>query len=89
VGRFKDIFGHMVVTYSNGVATSDFRGHVGSFRYRVVKVGPDYDIVRFESPLDKGRGVKIRFVDGDNAYWVETLLFGIDERFDKVPAPAD
>src|SRR5579864_8463963 len=65
VARFRDIFGHITVTYSHGVATSDYRCQVDSFRYRVIERGADYIVIRSEAPMDKGRDIRIRFVDGD------------------------
>lgn len=79
------MFGQMTVTYSNGMATSSFSGVTGSFRYRVVKRGGDFVIIRYDAPIDKGRDIRIRFVDGDKGYWIHSPL-GVDERFDKVEA---
>lgn len=46
--------------------------------------------VRCAAPIDKGRDIRIRFVNGDTMYWIDTgpLGFGIQERFDKLqPEP--
>ena len=86
VERFRDIFGHMTITYSNGVQTADYRGEVESFRYRVVNRGPDYVVIRSDGTMDKGRDIRIRFVDDGSGYWIDTgpLGFGLQERFDRV-----
>jgi hypothetical protein len=84
VQRFEDMFGQLTITYSNGVATSDYHDEDASFHYKVVKRGSDYDIIRYDASVYQGRDIKIRFVDEDNGYWIDTLLFGIEERFDKV-----
>jgi hypothetical protein len=86
VERFSDVFGHMTITYSNGVQTADYKGDVESFRYRVVKRGPDYVVIRSDATMDKGRDIRIRFVDGDTGYWIDAgpLGFGMEERFDRV-----
>ena len=86
VDRFKNLFGHMSITYRNGVGTAHFHDSVYSFRYRVVGRGADYVVMRDDSPMDLGRDIRIRFVDGNRAYWIDTgpLGFGMEERFDKV-----
>lgn len=86
VERFRDMFGHMTVTYAKGTMTSDYRGEVHSFSYRVLASGSNYVVIRAEATLDKDRDVRIRFVDGDTAYWIDTgpLGNGLEERFDRV-----
>jgi len=84
--RFADMFGHLSVTYSNGVEIADFRGEIETAHYRVVGRGADYVIIQSDAATDKGRDIKIRFVDGDTAYWIHSPFApsGMDERFDKV-----
>lgn len=86
VERFRDMFGHTTITYSKGTMTIDYRGEVGSFPYRVLKRGSNFVVIRSDAPLDKDRDIRIRFVDGDSAYWIDTgpLGFGLEERFDRV-----
>jgi hypothetical protein len=79
------------VTYSHGAEfvqndeTQYGDWHV-SFHYRVVEHGSNYIIIRTTAPVDKGRRFRIRFVDADKGYWIDTgpLGFGIQERFDKL-----
>ena len=85
VARFSEMFGQMVVTYSNGMASSTFRGETGSFRYRVVQGGSDFIVIRSDAPMDKGRDIRLRFADSGRAYWI-TSPFGPEERFDRVDA---
>ena len=47
------MFGQMVVTYSNGMASSTFRGETGSFRYRVVQRGSDFVVIRSDAPMER------------------------------------
>jgi hypothetical protein len=86
VERFRDVFGHMTITYAKGTMTSDYRGEVGSFPYRVLESGSNFVVIRSDAPLDKDRDIRIRFVDGDSAYWIDTgpLGNGNEERFDRV-----
>jgi hypothetical protein len=86
VEHFRDMFGHMTVTYSNRVGTAHFREETYTFRYRVVRRGPSYVVMRDDSPLYLGRDIRIRFEDGDTSYWIDTgaLGFGLEERFDKI-----
>ncbi len=91
VARFRDVFGHMTITYSNRVETSNYRGEVQSFRYRVVGQGPDYVVIRSGAPMEEGRDIRIRFVDNNSGYWIDTgpLGFGNQERFDRVTETAN
>jgi len=85
VERFRDMFGHMTITYSKGTMTSDYRGEAGSFLYRVLERGSNFVVIRSDAPLDKDRDIRIRFADGDS-YWIDTgpLGNGLEERFDRV-----
>ncbi len=89
VERFRDMFGHMTVAYSNCLGTAHLRDETYTFRYRVVRRGPDYLIMRDDAPMDRGRDIRIRFEDGDASYWIDTgpLGFGLEERFDKIQTP--
>jgi len=85
--RFRDMFGDMTLTYSDGMVTTIYHGKQDSFRYRVVSRGSDFVVIRTETPLmDKDRDIRIRFVDGGASYWVDTGPLGNDlqERFDRV-----
>jgi len=86
VERFRDIFGQMTITYSKGTITSNDRGGVSSFPYRILGSGSNYVVIRLDTPLDKDRDIRIRFVDNDSAYWIDTgpLGHGVEERFDRV-----
>jgi hypothetical protein len=76
----------ITVTYSNRVGTAHFHDDIYSFRYRVVRRGADYIVIRDDAPMDMERDIKIRFVDGDRGFWIDTgpLGFGLEERFDRV-----
>ena len=86
VERFRNMFGQMTITYSNGLGLAHFHDSAYSFRYHVVRRGADYVVIRDNAPMDMGREVRIRFVDGDRGYWIDTgpLGFGLEERFDRV-----
>ena len=86
VERFRDMFGHMTITYSKGTMTSVYRGEAGSFPYRVLESGSNFVVIHSDAPLDKDRDIRIRFVDGDSGYWIDTgpLGNGLEERFDRV-----
>ena len=80
------MFGHMTITYSRGTVTSDLRGEVNSFRYRVLESGSDYVVIRSDAPLVRDTDIRIRFVDDDAGYWIDIgpLGNGLEERFDRV-----
>jgi hypothetical protein len=70
IERFKDVYGHMTLTYSNGIVRMNYQGSTNSFPYRVVKRGPDFVVIRTGGDaIDSGRLIHIRFVDGGAAYW--------------------
>jgi hypothetical protein len=76
------IYGHLTMTYSNGVATSHFRGERESSSYRVIERGPDFVVI--ESAMKGGPHPRIRFVDGGDSYWIDAGV-RFEERFDRVP----
>ena len=83
---FRDMFGYTTITYDKGTMTIDARWQVHSYRYRVVDRGPDYVVIRSDAATYKDHDLRLRFVDGDSGYWIETggLGSGLEERFDKV-----
>jgi hypothetical protein len=86
IQRFKEMFGHLTLTYSNGISTTLWHGKAESARYRVIKRGSNYVVVRPCDGVESGRDIRLRFVDGDRGYWVQTPL-GFEERFDRVGEP--
>ena len=92
VERFRDMFGHMTLTYSNGVVTTRFKGEAGTLRYTVLDRGEDYVVIRVHGGIQDGKEIRIRFVDNDKAYWITTQAImgdGLRERFDKVITEQD
>jgi hypothetical protein len=94
--RFRDVYGHMTLTYSDGIVSSTYQGETGSFQYRVVKHGPDSVVIRTGgSAIDSGHDIHIQFVDGGAAYWSDAgpdSFVGAStlEKFDRVPVvPGD
>ncbi len=81
------MFGHMTLTYSNGVVTTRFQGEEGTLRYTVPDQGEDYVVIRVHGGIQDGKEIRIRFVDDDKGYWVttQTIMGGeLHEKFDKV-----
>jgi len=76
----------MSITYSSDIATTDFRGKVESFRYHVMRRGPDYVVIHTDTQIDKNRDRRITFVDGGTGYWIDigALGLGMRERFDRI-----
>lgn len=92
VERFRDMFGHMTLTYSNGVVTTRFQGEEGTLRYTVLDRGEDYVVIRVHGGIQDGKKIRIRFVDDDKGYWVTTQTIMGDElreKFDKVITEPD
>jgi hypothetical protein len=89
VERFKNIFGHMTITYSNGVAKCQDQGKQWSLKYRAVEKGQDYVVIRTEGGgIADQNNIRIQFVDDGNGYWTDSGKFlGLDtpvEKFDRV-----
>ena len=89
VERFKNIFGHMIITYSNGVARCQDQGKQWSLKYRAVEKGQDYVVIHTEGGgIADQNDITIRFVDHGNGYWTDSGKFlGTDtpvEKFDRV-----
>ncbi|MGP8198292.1 MAG: hypothetical protein ACLQU4_02175 [Limisphaerales bacterium] len=86
VARFRDMFGRLTITYGKNTIKAEGVGESGSFPYRVVESGSNYVVIEDDEPLDNGRDIRIRFVNGDSSYWIDAgpLGDGIEERFDKV-----
>jgi hypothetical protein len=88
VERFRDMFGHMTVTYSNNTGWVQYKNETYSFKYRIVRRGADYVVMRDDTELDKGRDIRMRFDNAGASYWIDTgpLGRGLEERFDKLQA---
>lgn len=86
VQGFRDLFGHMTVTYSNRVSTIIFKNETNACHYRVIERGANYVVIRTDSPLQPKQEARLQFIEGDAAYWIHSP-FGLDERFDKVETP--
>src|SRR5947208_8112971 len=68
VERFRDMFGHMTLTYSNGVVTTRYRGEEGTLRYTAEDRGGDYVAIRMHGGIQDGETIRIRFVTGGRCY---------------------
>jgi hypothetical protein len=86
VARFRDLFGHMTATYGRGKLKTDFNGKQDTIPYRVLEKGSNFVVIRSGGALDGDRAIRIEFVDGNNAFWIDTgpLANGLLERFDRV-----
>jgi hypothetical protein len=89
IENFKDLFGHMTVTFTEGTARADYKGQQTSFDYEIVERGKDYVVIRTKgNATEDGRTIRIRFVDKGLGYWIDTgpVGEGLEEKFDKVVA---
>ena len=88
VERFKEIFGHLTVTYSSEVVSIRYRGKEEICTYTVRDRGENYVVIRVHGGSQDGQDIHIQFVDGGRGYWItsETMLIGLEvhEKFDKV-----
>jgi hypothetical protein len=92
VAKFKDLFGHMTVTYGKDEVHTQDRDHEYSVRYRVLERGQDYVTIQTKGGgFSDGLSIRIRFVDGGTGYWTDSgKLLGNDtpeEKFDKITEP--
>jgi hypothetical protein len=86
IARFKEMFGHLTITYTKNSIKTEGIGQSDSFPYRVVESGSNYVVIHDDAPLDKGRDIRIRFLSGNASYWIDLgpLGNGLEERFDKL-----
>jgi thiol-disulfide isomerase/thioredoxin len=83
IERFKNLFGHSGVTYLNGIETITTSETYESFHYRVVERGTNYVIIRNDDPMEKGRDIRIHFVDEGRGFGIPNTS-GYEVRFDRV-----
>ena len=91
VERFRNMPRSVVVTYAHGAEIvrgdeAQYGYYDVVFHYYVVERGSNYVIIRTTAPVDKGRDIRIRFINEGIMYWIDDgpLGFGIPERFDKL-----
>ena len=84
--RFSDIFGHMTVTYSNDVITSNFKDQLDIGHYRVVECGEDFVVIRIREGIRRDENIRIDFTDNRESYWIDVGLLPMREKFDKINA---
>jgi hypothetical protein len=85
--QFKQLFGHLTVTYSGTRITVDNEGRKSHLTYHVIERGGDHVTIR-----TKGGGfsdeipMRIQFVDNGEGYWNNggRFLGEEEEKFDKV-----
>ena len=85
IERFKNLFGHSTVIFLNGIETLQVGGVDESFHYRVVDRGADYVVIRNDDPMEKGRDIRIHFVDEGKGFGIPSAA-GYEVRFDRVSA---
>ena len=84
--RLAHWYGHVVVTYSHGTE-KDGEVYPYVYHYQIVEQGSNYVIIHSSRSLIQGQDIRIRFVDGNIAFWMDPDMWsmGIEERFDKIP----
>jgi hypothetical protein len=92
LAKFRDMFGHMTVTYSKDEVCTHDRDKQWTMHYRTLDHGQDYVVIQTRGGgFADGLKMRIRFVDGGNAYWIDSgRLLGSDtpkEKFDRVTEP--
>jgi hypothetical protein len=92
VQKFRDIFGHMIVSYHMNEVRCKDREKEWSLRYRIVDRGENYVVIRTQGGgIADQNNIRIRFVDHGAGYWTDSgKLLGTDtpeEKFDKVAGP--
>ncbi len=83
--KLRSVFGQMTITYGKGTIVAHFGAREQQLGYTVVERGPDYVVIQIKGGVEDGQQERLRFVDGDKAYWIHSLQAAtIEERFDKV-----
>jgi len=84
VKRFRSIIDTTYIYSSDEVGAALYKGVVYPFRYQVVKRGSNFVVVYRP---DIGRDIRIRFMDGNTAYWIDagpSSGYKLPMRYDKV-----
>ncbi|HEY1375987.1 MAG TPA: hypothetical protein VGF55_04300, partial [Gemmataceae bacterium] len=69
--KLRTVFGHLKVTYTDTIFTTDFDGAVASQPYQVISKDATSVVIETKSPLSgQDEPVRIRFI-GNDMYWVE------------------
>lgn len=87
---FRNLFGHLTSTYSNGTVTMSLHGETLKMGYTVEERGKDFMVIKVGGTKDENRTVHIRFDSENQGYWVKTQTITgeeIEERFDKIISP--
>jgi hypothetical protein len=83
--KLRSVFGQMTITYGKGTIVAHYGAREQQLGYTVVERGPDYVVIQIKGGVEDGQQERLRFVDGDKAYWIQSLqAANIEERFDKV-----
>ncbi len=85
IERFKNLFGHSTVIFLNGLMTIQVGVVDQTFHYRVVERGTNYVIIRNDDPMEKGRDIRIHFMDEGRGFWIPNSS-GHEAQFDRVSA---
>lgn len=80
---YKDIYGHMVLTYTDNVVSMQNQWDSGTFEYRVVDRGEDYVIIRTKGGFADDLDCRIDFDDDLSGYWIDSG-WPTPEKFDKI-----
>jgi thiol-disulfide isomerase/thioredoxin len=83
--RFKNLFGHTTIIFLNGLETVQVGAVDETFHYRVVDRGTNFVTIRTDDPTEKGRDIRIHFVNGGRGFGIPNP-YRYEVRFDKVSA---
>lgn len=79
---FKSQFGNLSLTYTDSSIVVQHPNTTKTFNYEIVERGDDFIVIKTQGAIEDGRSIRMRFVDNNSGYWVETGL-GYLEKFDK------
>ena len=83
--QLRSVFGRMTITFGKGTITAHYNAKEQQLGYEVVERGPDYVVIQIKGGSEDGQRERLRFVEGDKAYWIQSPQGPeIEERFDKV-----
>ncbi len=83
VKKFKEMFGHMVITYSNDKVVMNCQEDTCTFNYRIIERGKNFVVIRSVGGLDDDQDLRIEFTEGLSGYWIDAG-WDFPEKFDKV-----
>ena len=85
IQRFRQMFGHMVVTYTKNSAVIEYKEEKCELNYTVIEKGEGFVVIKTIGGLDDQQDLRLSFSEDLSSYWIDSG-WGVREKFDKISA---